>query len=162
MYRLTTTARVFLVLGILCLNSIVLADQQTEIENKAEFKKLVLQRNQLHAKLLQLDSKAAQAVKREQDPAQINAKQITTQDRMDLIQLRLETMAVRYGFVIPPLPQRPSQGTNSDSRLKDDSRYGRDVFKRGRDRTKKELKNQTLRFLASIDFSRFIQKVKKD
>ena len=74
-------------------------------QRKAEFNKLVAKRNQLHAKLAQLDVQAAQAVKDGRTPTQLNAKQISTQDQLDLTLLRLETVAMRNDFVIPLPPQ---------------------------------------------------------
>ena len=129
----------------------VAAGDQTEFQRKAEFRKLILQRNRLHLKLQQYDLQAAQMVKQGEDATRINAEQITTQDKLDLLQLRIETMAARYDYAIPALPEK-----NPDELI---GQYGRDAFERGRRRTKEELKRQTLRLLASIDYSQFRAKL---
>ena len=129
-------------------------DSQTDIQRKAEFRKLILERNRLHRELQQHDVQAAELVKQGKDATRINAEQITIQDKLDLLQLRIETMAARYDFVIPALPD--------DSTASETSQYGLGAFERGRQRTREELKRQTLRLLASIDYSEFRAQMEED
>ena len=133
---------------------VLAADSQTDIQRKAEFRKLILERNRLHRTLQQYDLQAAEMVKQNKDATKINAEQVTTQDRLDLLQLRIETMAARYDFEIPALPD--------DSTAAETSQYGLGAFERGRQRTKEELKRQTLRLLASIDYSQFRAQMEDD
>ena len=128
---------------------------QANTEEKAKFRKLVLQRKQLHNKLQRMDLKAAEVVKKGKDAIRINAEQITIQDRNDLLQLRIETLAARYDFEVPDLPVEKTVAELEQLR----TNYGIDAFARGRQRTREELKRQTLRLLASIDYSRFRRKM---
>ena len=130
-------------------------DSQVDTEKKAEFRKLILQRNQLHNKLQQRDIQAAELTKNGKDATRINAEQVTIQDRLDLLQLRIETLAARYDFVMPDLPNEKTAAEMAQR----EADYGLDAFARGRHRTKEELKRQTLRLLASIDYSQFRAKI---
>ena len=124
---------------------------QTDTQRKAEFRKLILQRNRLHSKLQQRDRQAAALIKQSQDATRINAEQVTIQDKLDLLQLRLEATAARYDYEIPDFPAKNAAGQVEH--------YGRNAFERGRRRTTEELKRQTLRLLASIDYSQFRAKL---
>ncbi|MBI9018438.1 MAG: hypothetical protein JEZ07_14390 [Phycisphaerae bacterium] len=117
-------------------------------EKKTEFYKLTRQRNSMWLQLDKLDKKAAELVKHEQDTTAVNAEQAAMQDRLDLIQFRIETMATRYDLPIPDLPT--NETTNED-----DSKYDY-VFAYGQERTKAELHRQTLHMLASINYYTFI------
>lgn len=117
-------------------------------EKKAEFRKLVIQRNKLYKQLLTLDKQAASLLKRDKDATQVNGQQVTIQDRLDLIQLRLETMAARYDLSIPDLPSANAQELEDAAK-----NYGLDAFERGRVRTLHEIKRQTLNLLKSLDYS---------
>ncbi len=141
-----------MIIGLTIMMSLIsgtcLAQDENEVQARAEFNKHVLQRNKLLRELGQLDQKALAAVKDEKAATKINAQQVAAEDRLDLIQLRMETLAARYGYVIPEPPKIDEQG-----RIEGDGKYGLDAFKRGRDRTQEQLRLQTLRFLASLDFS---------
>ena len=126
-------------------------------DKKAEFRKLVLKRNQMHRELFQLDRKAAELLKHGRDTTRVNGEQVTVQDRMDLNQLRLETMAARYGLAIPELPKL----TEDDGLEKDKKQYGAEAFERGRQRTLMEIKRQTFRLLRSIDYSFILSNLKE-
>ena len=80
---------------------------------KAEFKKLVSQRTRLVRDLAKLDNKAADAVAAGKDPVEINASQAAAQDELDLIQLRLESMAIRHGMALPAIAS-PGDGDVED------------------------------------------------
>lgn len=118
------------------------------VKAKAEFNKLVIQRNQMIRQLDQLDQKALTSMKKEESTVKFNAQQVGSEDKLDLIQLRMETLAARYGFVIPPPPQKDDQG-----RYTDELKYGLDAFARGKTRTHDQLKLETLRLLAALDFT---------
>lgn len=151
-----TTSKLLMVCVMLAIAGQTLAiESQSDTEKKAEFRKLTLQRNQLHNKLNQLDIKAAGFVKANKDATKINAEQVTTQDKLDLLQLRIETLAARYDFTVPDLPNEKTAAEMAQH----NANYGIDAFARGRRRTNEELKRQTLRFLASIDYSQFRAKI---
>lgn len=135
--------------------SVFAADVSTE--KKAEFRKLVIQRNQMHKELYNLDKQAAELVKQGKDTTKVNGKQVTVQDRMDLNQLRLETMAARYDLEIPDLPDLNKEADVLDAKKV----YGSDAFQRGRARTMTELKRQTFVLLRSIDYSIILSKLKE-
>ena len=150
------TSKLLMVCILLVLGGQALAiDSQVDTEKKAEFRKLILQRNQLHNKLQQRDIQAAELTKNGKDATRINAEQVTIQDRLDLLQLRIETLAARYDFVMPDLPNEKTAAEMAQR----EADYGLDAFARGRHRTKEELKRQTLRLLASIDYSQFRAKI---
>ena len=150
---------IFVVLILMLLGNCtkLFAGEQTAAEKKSEFRRLVLKRNQLHSKLCQLDSQAARALKNEDDPTRIHAQQVTTQDQLDLVQLKLETLAVRNGYAVPEPPANSQDEHGRDGAL---SYNINKAFDRGRNRTKQELTRQTLKLLARIDFDRFLEKVR--
>ncbi len=151
-----TTSKLLMVCILLVIGGQALAiGSQASTEQKAEFRKLILQRNQLHDKLQQRDIQAAELVKSNKDATRINAEQVTIQDRLDLLQLRIETLAARYEFAVPDLPDEKTAAEMAQR----NADYGLDAFARGRQRTREELKRQTLRFLASIDYSQFRAKI---
>jgi len=127
-------------------------------EKKAEFRKLVIQRNNFQRQLQTYDMQSAELLKQGKDTTKVNAKQVTIQDRMDLNQLKLETMAARYDLEIPDLPDLTKQPDNKDPK----AAYGSDAFQRGRTRTMLELKRQTFYMLRSIDYSVILGKLKEN
>ena len=127
-------------------------------EKKAEFRKLVIKRNQMHKELHGLDMQAADLLKQKRDTTRVNGKQVTVQDRMDLNQLHLETLAARYELDIPDLPDLTKQRDPKDGK----SVYGADAFKRGRTRTMLELKRQTFVLLRSIDYSIILSRLQEN
>ena len=131
------------------------ADLSTE--KKAEFRKLVIQRNQMHRELQTLDRQAAELVKQGKGITKVNSKQVTVQDRLDLNQLRLETMAARYELDIPELDDLNKESNAAQAK----KIYGADAFLRGKARTMLELKRQTFVLLRSIDYSIILSKLKE-
>jgi hypothetical protein len=123
-------------------------------EKKAEFRKAISERNRQMGKLVELDRKAAELVKSGKDATKVNAEQIATQDKLDTAQLKVETMAARYGFEVPAAPEEKDFRQLADQ----EQNFGRDAFERGRQRTLDEVKRQTLEFLKSIDYSVMLSK----
>jgi len=149
-----------LILGMVLLCSSVQpgwAMEDDAMQVKADFNKIVLQRNQLASKLRQLDARAVEQLKAGHDTTTLNAEQITVQDRLDLIQLRLETSAARYGLIIPPVPEEREAIGQAVADLHAVS--GTDAFARGYQRTLMQLRREALDWLASLDFSSVRQKI---
>ncbi len=153
-----TMTKLVLVLSVIIAASASALAEDVPTEKKAEFRKLVIQRNKFHKDLQALDKQAAGLLKESKDTTKVNSKQVTTQDRLDLNQLRLETMAARYELDIPELPELNAQGEIKGSK----SIYGADAFERGRARTMMELKRQTFALLRSLDYSIIISKLKEN
>ena len=128
-----------------------IASAADDLEIKAKFRKLTIERNNLYTELQELDKQAAAAMKDGKSTTQINSKQVTAQDKLDLLTLRLETMAVRYDFKLEPLPSEEELAQNTA----DDS--GKIIdFPRGHDRTLEVLRKETLEMLASLNFNGFL------
>jgi len=123
---------------------------------KAEFRKLVSQRNSLHTKLCQLDQKAADSIKQGNRPVSVHADQVSTQDKLDLLQLKIEVLAARHGMAVPPLPS--DKDLDGDGRSSDPTALRADrAFRRGRDRALIEVRRECLQFLESLDFEAFLR-----
>ena len=116
---------------------------------KAEFKKLVSQRTRLVRDLAKLDNKAADAVAAGKDPVEINASQAAAQDELDLIQLRLESMAIRHDLALPAVTS-PGDVNLEDSNTESRARA---MFRAGKERTNRVVARRTMRLLARLDFS---------
>ena len=116
---------------------------------KAEFKKLVSQRTRLVRDLAKLDNKAADAVAAGKDPVEINARQAAAQDELDLIQLRLESMAIRHDLALPAVAS-PDEVDIED---KSTEARARAMFRAGEERTNRIVARRTMRLLARLDFS---------
>lgn len=151
------TTRAILLFGLLILAECgqkAQANENPDVKAKAEFKKLILQRKQVSAKLEKVDEKALASVKSGDNVAQLHAEQTSLQDRLDLIQLRLETLSARYGYAVPELTKR-----QADEEKDPQGRPMSSAFDRGRTRTMEQLRLQTLRFLATLDLSQLKTKV---
>lgn len=124
---------------------------------RAEFKKLVLQRNKIHVQLARLDEQAADMLKSGQKPLVVYAQQVSAQDQLDLIDLRLAILSTRYGMTVPPVPgQTPA---SSGMRLVTDDDMSRSLekaFARGHDRAVKMLRDDADTFMQSLDFWTFL------
>ncbi len=72
---------------------------------------LIQERDQLYRQLLHRDQEAVEAWLQGRDAVPIHADQTGLQERIDMLQMRLESLAIRHGFEVPPL----SVGTASDS-----------------------------------------------
>ena len=141
--------KLFMVIAVFmtsCLTSMSLAEDP--VDTRVKFRKLVLDRNKLHSELQVLDKQSAEALKSGKSTTKINSRQVTVQDKLDLLTLRLETMAVRYDYDMPALPSdKDGKGAGAAS-----SPVKKVEFERGHKRTLAEVKKQTLRMLASINF----------
>ena len=124
---------------------------------RAEFKKLVFHRNRLFGRLTRLDGQAAELVKQGQKPLVVYAEQVSAQDQLDLVELRLAILSTRHGLPIPPLPGRdPGPG---GTLLRPDDTVNRNLdqaFARGRERTVTKLRTEADSFLGSLDFREFL------
>ncbi len=131
------------------------AGSDVPVEVKREFREKIAQRNRLVRELTQLDAKAADATIAGRNPVQLHSEQIEIQDRVDLVQLRLETMAVRWNLDIPePPPTDPAMIADRDAEVA--TRVGA-TFDDGRVRTDAVLRARCLRMLASIDYTAFLR-----
>lgn len=132
------------------------AGNDAPVEVKREFREKVAQRNRLVRELSQLDGKAADATVAGRDPVELHAEQIEIQDRVDLLQLRLETMAVRWDLQIPEPPSTdPAAIADRDAEVT--ARVGA-AFDDGRVRADAVLRARCLRMLAAIDYASFLRK----
>lgn len=120
---------------------------------RVEFDRLTRERDRLTLELRQLDRRAADLVRRGGDASVLHAEQISTQDRLDLVRLRLELMAARHGFALRPAPSDRQEISGDDPGL---ALATEDAFARGRERALAQIREDNLRFLASIDFSGFL------
>ena len=116
---------------------------------KAEFKKTCSQRTRLVRQLAKLDNQAAEAVAAGEDPVEIHAQQTAVQDELDLVQLRLESMAIRHGLALPDIP---APGDVNAENADTESR-ARAMFRAGKERTNRLVARRTMRLLARLDFS---------
>ena len=66
---------------------------------------LLHERDQLQQQLLQADESASHALLRGEDPVELYAEQTGLQEQVDMMQMRLESLAVRLDFDIPPLAE---------------------------------------------------------
>lgn len=133
------------------------ASPTTSAKERAEFNKLVYQRNKLHAQLLQLDEQASDLLKGGKRPVVVYASQVSVQDQLDLIELRLAILSTRYGMTVPPVPGR-DPGPGGAIAAADDlaDRHVDKAFARGRERAMNALRKDCDRFLASLDFGAFL------
>lgn len=129
--------------------------QEATPQQRAEVNKLIRERDQLHQKLETLDRQATEAIKQGQDPLDLHAAQVNVQDELDLVQLRLEILATRYGLPIPAVPgEEDVRHTPADTEEMD--RAVRETLARGRNRAMAQLHEEHRLFLASLDFSSFL------
>ena len=120
---------------------------------KAEFKRLCSQRNKAIRQLTRLDNKAAEAVAAGEDPIESNAEQTAAQDQLDLLQLRLESMAIRHGLTLPDVPS-PGDVLAEDTRTEARARA---MFFAGQERTNRIVQQRTMRLLSRLDFGSFLK-----
>ena len=64
---------------------------------------LLHQRDQLQQELLRADEAAADALLRGEDPVELHADQTGLQEQVDMMQMRLESLAMRFEVDIPAL-----------------------------------------------------------
>ena len=70
---------------------------------------LLHERDQLQQELLRADQSASQALLRGEDPVELYAEQTGLQEQIDIMQMRLESLAMRMDFDIPPLADSISE-----------------------------------------------------
>jgi hypothetical protein len=151
-------------IGVFLLGSCIgtaLADD-TPAEQVVAFNRLVAQRNQLFEKLQALDKQAAETIKREEEPVRVHAEQIAIEDQLDLVQVRLEMLAMRYDFNIPPIPVKEEADADATDEGRDGPQTAGTDFERGRQRALEELKKQTQRLLKSIDYDGFLKRTEPE
>lgn len=125
--------------------------QEVSPEVRAEFARLTRERAQAHAQLQKLDRQAADRLRDGRNATEVHAEQINTQDKLDLLQLRLEVLATRYGLPLQPVEQPASADGGDPVRQATDR-----VFSRGEARAREQLQRDAAELLASIDFSDFL------
>jgi hypothetical protein len=126
-------------------------------QQRAEFNKLVLRRNKLHANLTRLDEQAAELIRRGQKPIVLHAQQVSVQDELDLVELQIAIQATRHGLAVPPVPGRDTPPSGRASPMDDEvNRNLEQAFARGRQRALQRLGDDTDRFLGSLDFVNFL------
>jgi hypothetical protein len=124
---------------------------------RAEFKKLVFQRNKIHMRLSRLDEQAAELLKRGDKPLVVYARQVSAQDQLDLINLRLSLLSTRFGLIVPPVPGQGAAKTRGRAQPTDDmTRNLEKAFARGHDRAVKMLREDADTFMQSLDFWTFL------
>jgi len=124
---------------------------------RADFKKLVFQRNKIHMQLTRLDEQAADLLKRGDKPLVVYARQVSAQDQLDLINLRLALLSTRFGLIVPPMPGQAAANTRGRAQPTDDmTRNLEKAFARGHDRAVKMLREDADRFMQSLDFWTFL------
>ncbi len=124
---------------------------------RLEFKKLVFQRNKILMQLARLDEQAAELLKRGDTPLVIYARQVSAQDQLDLINLRLSLLSTRFGLILPPVPGQAVATTSGRAQPADDmTRNLEKAFARGHDRAVKMLRDDADTFMQSLDFWTFL------
>lgn len=122
-------------------------------EVTTEFRQHVVKRDKLVRELHSLDQKAADAVIAGGAPNSTHARQIELQDQVDLIQLRLETMAVRWNLEVPPAPV-PGRDQMNEAEVVAAKVEG--AFITGRERTDRALQERCRQMIASINVDAFL------
>jgi len=69
-----------------------------------QFSSKVRERNTVVRKLQRLDREAASLMMKDESALEVNAKQQSLQDKLNVIELRLAIMSSRYDFEVPPSP----------------------------------------------------------
>ena len=121
-------------------------------EVKQQFRELVQQRNRLARDLAKADEQAADGLRNQRDPVGVHARQQSIEHELDLVQLRLETMAVRHGL---PLPEMPTPASIEETRRANATRAS-SAFDGGRERARRVLERDAQRLLGSLDFTAFL------
>ena len=122
-------------------------------EVKSEFRQNIVKRDRLIRELAAVDAKAADAVAGGKEPLAMHAEQVDMQDQIDLLQLRLETMSVRWNMLISP-PPTPGVDDMDESSIVTNKIQG--AFQDGKDRTDRVLHDRCIQMLGSIDYSAFL------
>lgn len=125
--------------------------QEVTPEVRADFARLVRERSQAHAQLQALDRQAADRLREGRSATEIFAEQQNTQDRLDLVQLRLEVLATRYGLPLQSVEAASSVEAQDKVKSATDQ-----AFAIGEARARARLEQDMKDFLASVDFSDFL------
>ena len=147
------TSLTILTLSIAAMTSTTALAAETPRQVKSEFRQNIVKRDRLVRELAAIDSKAANAVVAGKEPIALHADQIELQDQIDLLQLRLETMALRWNLDLPLAPQA---GVDTLDESEVVSRRIESAFQEGRNRTDRALQERCKSMLASIDYSSFL------
>lgn len=150
--RHTILASVLLCTSLACSPALA-ADVPTEV--KSEFRQNIVKRDRLVRELAAIDAKAADAVAAGKAPMALHAQQTELQDKIDLLQLRIETMAMRWNLDIPSPPQ---PGTDQMSEARVTEQRIESAFTVGRERTDRALEDRCRTMLASIDYEAFLKR----
>ena len=148
---LRTCLAAVVLIGVLATPAV--ADAPTA-KQRTDFNHLVKERNTLAIKLRRLDRRAADQIRIGNEPLVLHAEQVSTQDQLDLVELRLALLSTRYGIEVPPVPPDTPEAAAiangaPDPRIEQ-------AFSRGRDRALMVLERQVKTFLAGLDFSGFL------
>ncbi len=126
-------------------------------KQKADFNKLLYHRNKLYGQLTTLDKQASDLIKNGENPLVVHAQQVSVQDQLDLVELRLAILATRHGITVPPLAGRDPMPDGRRAVPEDDSnRNLEQAFARGRDRAVKQLRDDAEQFMTSLEFGAFL------
>jgi hypothetical protein len=129
--------------------------QEVPREVKSEFRQNIVRRDRMIRELHALDSKAADDVAAGKAPMTKHAGQIELQDQIDLIQLRIETMAVRWNLTIPDPPSPDSAPVDESAAT---AQRVEAAFQEGRSRADRVLVDRCRNMLASIDYDSFLRR----
>jgi hypothetical protein len=129
--------------------------QDVPREVKSEFRQNIVRRDRMIRELHALDAKAADDVAAGKAPMTKHAQQIELQDQIDLMQLRIETMAVRWNL---PIPDPPAPGSAPIDEAAATAQRVESAFVEGRDRTDRVLVDRCRQMLASIDYDSFLRR----
>ncbi len=124
-------------------------------EVKSEFRQNIVKRDRLVRELAAVDAKAADAVAAGKEPLAMHAEQLAIQDQIDLLQLRLETMSVRWNMLITP-PPTPGVDDMDESSIV--AQRIESAFQDGKDRTDLVLQDRCMQMLNRIDFTAFLSR----
>lgn len=122
-------------------------------EVTTEFRQHVTRRDKLVRELNALDQKAADSVAAGNEPNSVHAQQVELRDQVDLIQLRLETMAVRWSLEIPD-PPAPGSSKMDEAAVVNERIEG--AFFGGRERADQVLQDRCRKVIASMPLESFL------
>ncbi len=126
-------------------------------KDRAEFNKLISERNAVHKKLSRLDEEASSRMMRGENPITVHADQVSLQDQLDLMELRLAIVGTRYGVPVPPPPGSEAGAGGQGASADDGANRNLDkAFARGRQRAMDKIRDDADRLLADLDFRAFL------
>lgn len=143
------------VAALTCSPALASQPQDVPKEVKSEFRQNIVRRDRMIRELHALDSKAADDVAAGKAPMTKHADQIELQDQIDLIQLRIETMAVRWNLTIPDPPSPDSVPVDESVAT---AQRVEAAFQEGRSRADRVLVDRCRQMLATIDYDSFLRR----